>query len=123
MLQMTTPPRSILAFGVFLLIGASGLMIAPRLVLPVIGLADPGILWPRLLALPMIVIAFFYIQAAREGAIAFFRWTIPARSAGALFLVTLAAFRIGPPFLAILAAIDLAAVYWTRIELTAASKG
>ena len=119
---MTKPPRSILAFGLFLLVGAAGLVVAPRLVLPILGLDDPGMLWPRLLALPMIVIAFFYIQAAREGAIAFFRWTIPARLAGALFLVALAAFRLGPPFLAILAAIDLAAALWTRLELRSVSK-
>lgn len=114
---MTNAPRSILAFGLFLLLGAFGLMFAPRFVLTFVGLSDPGELWPRLLALPTAVIAFFYIQAARNRTTAFFHWTIPARLAGALFLIALAAFRIGPPFLAVLGAIDLAFALWTWLEL------
>jgi hypothetical protein len=35
-------------------------------VVAIVGLPDAGALWPRLLALPMAVIGFFYLQAARN---------------------------------------------------------
>jgi len=114
---VTKAPRSIVAFALFLLLGASGLVVAPQAVVPIVGLPDAGALWPRLLALPMAVIGFFYLQAARNRITAFFRWTLPARLVGAVFMITLAATSIGPPFLAILAAIDLAAAIWTWLEI------
>jgi len=116
---VTKMPRSILAFGLFLLLGALGLLTAPAFALAIVGLPDPGPLWPRLLALPMAVIGFFYLQAARNRTTAFLRWTLPARLVGSMFMLALVATRIGPPFLAILAAIDLASALWTWLELRA----
>ena len=115
--SVTKAPRSIVAFALFLLLGASGLVVAPQAVVLIVGLPDAGVLWPRLLALPMAVISSFYLQAAKDRTTAFFRWTLPARLVGAVFMITLAATRIGPPFLVILATIDLAAALWTWLEL------
>ena len=116
-MSVTNTPRSIVAFALFLLLGASGLIVTPQAVLSIVGLPDAGALWPRLLALPMAVIGYFYLRAARDGITAFFRWTLPARLVGAVFMIILVAAGIAPPFLLILAAIDLSAALWTWLEL------
>jgi hypothetical protein len=102
-----------LAFALWTVLGGAGLMLIPSTALGAIGFPPAGGLWPRLLALPMLVLAWCYASAAAHQDTAFLRATIPARAPGGLCLVGLAVLHVRPPSLVLLGAIDIASSAWT----------
>lgn len=119
---MNPAAKSVFVFGVYLVVVGIGLLVAPHAFLAPLGfppVADPS--WLRVLGVLTLVIAAYYLLAARAGLTVFFRWTVFVR--GGVFVVfgALVLLRLAPAPLALLGAVDLAAALWTWSALRARS--
>ena len=83
---------------------------------------EPGP-WLRVVGLVVLVLALYYLAAARTGLTAFFRFTVWGRPFAALILLALTVVQVTPPFVLILAGIDVAAAVWTARALRAGAPG
>lgn len=117
---MNDPVLASRVFGAYL--GASGLgfFAAPRVLLPLLGLAAPSEVWIRVVGILTMILSMYFIYCAQPGQRRFFQATVIARvmffsGVGVLVLAGLA-----PPILLAFGLVDLAGAAWTQIALRAA---
>jgi hypothetical protein len=114
---MTGAAKSVLGFGVYLLGLGLGLLLAPDALLALFGQPPATDPWLRVVGLVVIVLALYYLSAARSGIEAFFRWTTWGRPlAGGALLIMIGAGLL-PRFTAVLAVFDFAGAAWTAFAL------
>lgn len=116
---MSRAARSVLAFGIYLLVLGTGLLAAPNTLLALFRQLPTQEPWLRVVGLVVLVLGLYYVSAAREQVAAFFRWTLWGRSLAVAVLVVLVAVGIAPAFVLILGAIDLLCAAWTFLALQA----
>jgi len=114
---MSRAARSILVFGIYLVGMGLGLLIAPNLLLPLLRLPPTAEFWPRILGVVALVLAYYYVMAARQELTVFFRWTVTARILVFLVFVSLVLSGVAPLPIAMLGIVDLAAAIWTSRAL------
>ena len=112
---------SLLVFGVYLVGMGTGLVLMPNTVFGILGFPASDEVWPRVVGVLALVLAFYYISAARAGVSAFAQWTVPARiGVFVLFTIFALAKWVGP-MLILIGSVDLLGALWTRWALKAES--
>jgi uncharacterized membrane protein len=119
---MTAASRSVLVFGVYLLALGSGLLLVPDVLLALFGQPPATDPWLRVVGLVVLVVALYYLSAARSGTEAFFRWTTWGRPMAGVALIIMIAAGLLPRFVALLAFLDLAGAAWTAAALNRAHR-
>ena len=114
---MTSAARSILVFGIYLLLLGAALMIAPNLVLAPFGFPPTSEVWLRVAGSETAIIGFFFVVSARHGTASFFRATLVARPFLFLSLCAYVLFGLAPPQLTAFGIIDLLGALWTFLAL------
>ena len=95
-----------------------GLLAVPDLALGPLGFPPvQDASWPRVVGVLTLVIAAYYLLAARAGLIAFVRWTVFVRIGVFLVLGALVLLRLAPTPIALLGTVDLVAALWTALAL------
>jgi hypothetical protein len=115
---MSKAGLSVFVFGLYMVfIVGLGFMIAPHLVLSILGLSAGDDIWIRMVGLLASIIGAYYISVVRARMEEFLKFTVPGRYFAAGFMVLM--FVLGKVGFAILplAAIDAAAATWTLIAL------
>ena len=112
-----TSARTVLVFGLYLVLVGLGLLLAPDAVLAPLGFPSAQDFWPRVTGGLVLCLATYYLVAARANLTPLLRATVFMRCAvfglfGALVLLNLA-----PRPLALLGLIDLLAALWTATAL------
>jgi hypothetical protein len=120
---MNAAERSLQAFGIYLLGLGSLLIVMPSLVLSPVGLAVPQDVWLRVAGMLVLFLGVYYCVAARSGATALVRASVPVRASVVLFFAAFVGVGLAPPVLLLFGAVDLAAAAWTWSALRAAHKG
>jgi hypothetical protein len=116
---MKKSSTSLLVFGVYLIGMGVGFLFTPNLVLKVFGIPATDEVWPHVVGAIALVLAFYYISAARAGLKTFAQWTVPARiGVFAAFVGFVVAGLVGPIMIA-LGFVDLLGALWTRAALKA----
>lgn len=112
-----TPAKSVLIFGVYMLVEGTTLLFAPDVLLGIAGLPPSEGPWVRFVGWCLIALGFYYAQAARAGLTAFFEWTVVVRVT--YFVVTLGLCLVGiaPWVLLGFAAIETGFGLWTGLLL------
>jgi hypothetical protein len=110
---MTAAARSILVFGAYLLALGLVLLLSPDMLLRPFGFAPTGEVWIRVVGMLAGILGVYYLQAARAGLAAFFRWTVPVRLSVPLFFAAFVALGMAPPALLAFGAVDAAGALWT----------
>jgi hypothetical protein len=108
---------SVFVFGWYILVNAIVLLMAPNLMLSMLGLEPTREPWLRLLGLMTLALSVYYIQAAREEVTAFFRLTLWGRSIILVGTIVLAAAGLIPPVIVMFGVIDGAGAAWTGAAL------
>ena len=116
---MSRAARSVLAFGIYLVVLGVGLLVAPDTLLALFGQPPTQEPWLRVVGLVVLVLGLYYLGAAREEVTVFFRWTLWGRPLAVVILVGLVAAADAPAFVLILGAIDLGCAAWTWWALQA----
>jgi len=114
---MTQAAKSILIFGIYVILLGIILVVAPNVLLGVFGVAPTTEVWIRVLGVVVGILGFFYIQAARNGLTPFFRATIYARTVVLISLIVVAVLGLMKPILVLFGVIDFLGGVWTGMAL------
>jgi hypothetical protein len=116
---MSHAARSVLVFGIYLVAVGLALVVIPSPLLVLLQFPASHEVWPRVVGVLALVLAYYYVQAARHELTAFFRWTVTARVAVFVIFTALVLLRLAPAPLALLGGVDLLAAAWTGWALRA----
>jgi hypothetical protein len=114
---MTRSATSVFVFAMYLVAVGVVLVVVPNLLLRVLGMAETDEVWIRVVGGLVLVLAYYYSQAARKGLEDFFRLTVVARTAVLLFFIALVLAGLAPPVLILFGVIDFVAAMWTAVAL------
>lgn len=119
---MNRVARSIFLFGLY--IAALGLLLTtlPGLVIGPFGFQQPQEPWIRVLGVVVFVLGCYYVQAARQDVVPFFRWTIWGRCLVLVGFILLVAAGQAAPALIVFGVIDAAGAAWTALEMRASRR-
>ncbi len=119
---MSKEAKSIFVFAVYLILLGITLLVVPNVLLSVFAYPTTDEVWIRVVGMLLVMIAFYYIQAARNELIAFFWWTVYARSAVIIFFIAFVVLGLARPILILFGAVDLLAALWTAVALHSSRK-
>ena len=110
---MKQSSTSLMVFGVYLIGMGFGFVFMPNFVLGTLGLPASSEVWPHVIGVLALVLAFYYISAARADVRAFAQWTVPARIGVFVFFTAFTLFGLVGPIMIALGAVDLLGALWT----------
>lgn len=114
---MSNPARSVFVFAVYLAILGVTLIVVPNLLLAIFGIPPTAEVWIRIVGVLVLILAYYYIQAARKEMIDFFRATVSARASVIVFFSVFTLLGFVKPVLILFGAVDLAGAIWTALTL------
>lgn len=114
---MSKSATSVFLFAIYLYALGLALVLVPNLLLGVFGIPRTDEVWIRVVGVLVLILGYYYSQAARMGLSQFFRLTVVGRSVVLLFFIGLAVARIAPPVLILFGVIDFVAAMWTAAAL------
>lgn len=116
---MSKSALSMKVFAGYLLLLGLALVLSPNTLLRAFRMAPTGEVWIRVVGMLVLVLAFYYWNAARTELMGFFRWTVAARTSVLLFFIAFVVAGLAPPVLILFGVIDLAGAAWTALALRA----
>ncbi|NWG17040.1 MAG: hypothetical protein HXY41_10425 [Chloroflexi bacterium] len=114
---MSRPARSLAVFSVYVILLGLALLVIPDVWLPLYGLPKAADVWVRVVGMLLVLLAFYYVQAARHEMMLFIRWTVYTRASVILFLGVFVLLGLAEPPVLLVGVIDLSGAIWTGIEL------
>lgn len=119
---MSKSAISVLVFGIYLIVIGLGFLLMPNTMLDLFGLPPTTEPWIRIVAMLLLILAYYYIQTARNGIKTFFRFTVHARASVVVFFTVFILLDIAPPILIMFGIVDLLAALWTAWALRSESE-
>lgn len=114
---MTPSAKSVIAFGLYLLLQGLLLMLAPNFLLETVGIDETTDVWVRVLGFAVFALGYYYIGAARANLVAFFKLSVHIRLLQFFFFV-LVVWQLGAdPALLIFAGVEALSGLWTFFAL------
>jgi hypothetical protein len=110
---MSRSATSILVFGLYLVVLGCVLLLIPNLLLSIAGQPPATDPWVRMLGFLLLVLALYYLLAARTATRPFFQWTLYTRLGAPLLLVPLVLLHLLPGVALLFWLGDLAGALWT----------
>ena len=110
---MTPAARSLQVFGIYLLVLAAALVIAPNVLLALFGMPPTQEVWIRILGLLVGIVGAYDVLMATRSLRPLYMATVVARAVAFILLTAFALLQIGPPQLALFGIIDLLGALWT----------
>lgn len=108
---------SVLAYGIYLVALGIVYMVVPNVPLELFGFQPTSEPWIRVMAAMVAIVGYYYVQAARHGLTAFYRWTLHCRVFFPIFTVVLVVAGLVEPMLLLFGVIDLVGAVWTALAL------
>ena len=116
---MKKSSTTLLVFGLYLIGMGLGFLFTPNIVLGIFGIPATDEVWPHVVGAIALVLAFYYISAARADLSAFAQWTVPARIGVFLSFTAFVIAGLVGPIMIMLGSVDLLGALWTRWALKA----
>ncbi len=114
---MSKSATSVFVFAVYLYALGLVLVVVPNLLLGLFGIPKTDEVWVRVVGMLVLILGYYYSQAARMGLSDFFRLTVVGRTAVLLFFIAFVLAGFAPPVLILFGVIDFAAAMWTALAL------
>ena len=114
---MTHSAKSILVFVIYIVLLGIILVVAPNVLLGVFGMPPTTEVWIRVLGVIVGILGYYYIQAARNSLIPFFRATIYGRTVVLISFIVFAILGLADPLLILFGVIDFLGGIWTALAL------
>jgi len=115
---MNPTELSMLVFGIYLVVVATGFLFMPNVVLPVFKMPKTNEPWIRVLAVVIGVLAYYYIVSAMNDLTPFFWATVYGRFGIFICFTGLVIVKKAKPTLILFGVIDAAGGLWTLLTLT-----
>lgn len=109
--------QSLQAFGLYLCITGTGLLMAPGLLLAPLGLTVPADVWVRLVGILALALGVCDLLAGRDVVASLIHWSVWRRLAAGVGIGLLVLLGLAPAALLLFAAVDIAAALWTAIAM------
>ena len=109
--------RSLQAFGLYLCLTGTGLLLAPALLLAPLGLAVPADVWVRMVGILALALGVCDVLAGHELVASLIHWSVWRRLAAGVGIGLLVLLGLAPAALLLFAAVDIAAALWTAMAL------
>ena len=119
---MSKSATSILVFGIYLIVIGLGFLLMPNTVLGLFGLPTTTEPWILVVAMLLLILAYYYIQTARNEDKAFFRFSVHGRAAVIVFFAAFVLLNKAPVTLIMFGVVDLLAAIWTALALRSESE-
>jgi hypothetical protein len=116
---MSKAATSLFVYGIYLIIIGLGFLLIPNTILGIFGMPSTPGPWIQVMAMLLLILAYYDIQAARSELIAFFRFSVHVRASVIIFFIAFVAVGIAEPILILFGVIDLSAAIWTALALRA----
>ena len=97
---MDKASKSVFIFGIYILITGLTLLLFPALLLSLLMIDVTPNIWMQLLGLALSALGYYYIKAARDNNVDFYKGTIPIRI-GQFFVVTFLVWHYEGPYILI----------------------
>ena len=114
---MSKSATTVFVFGIYLIVIGLAFLVTPNLALELFGFPTTSEPWIRVMAMLLLLLAYYYIQAARGEMTGFFRLTVHARTAVILFFIVFVVLDLAQPTLLLFGLVDLLAAIWTAWTL------
>ncbi len=114
---MSRAAVSLFAFGIYLLLLGTVLMVVPNTFLTLFGLPPTHDVWIRVVAMLVLILGCYDTLAARAELTPFFRWSVWLRASVMVFFAAFVALGLVRPMLLLFGVVDLAAALWTALAL------
>jgi len=114
---MSKSATSVMVFACYLVLLGLVLVLVPNTLLRVFRLAPTGEVWIRVVGMLVLLLGYYYWNAAHAGLRGFFRWTVVARTAVLLFFIAFVVAGLAPPTLILFGVVDFAGAVWTALAL------
>ena len=114
---MSKAAKSVFIFGIYVTLTGLGLLLVPNLILDLLGFPNTVEQWIYVVAVVVLILGYYYIQAACSELKAFFRFTVHARSVVILFLTAFILLNLAQPALITFGVVDLLGAIWTALAL------
>jgi hypothetical protein len=119
---MSASARSLFVFAVYVALLGATLLVAPNALLALFAYPTTGEVWIRVLGMLMVLLAFYYVQAARKELTDLIRWSVYTRGSVILFLIAFVGLGFARPILILFGVVDLAGAIWTEAALRSARR-
>jgi hypothetical protein len=114
---MDSTTTSIFVFGIYLIFVGAGFLLIPNTLLPLFRLPKTDEPWIRVMAILVLIIAYFYLVAAHHNIIPLYWATVFGRIFVFLSFVILVLTKKAKPALIIFGIADLLGAVWTLLTL------
>ncbi|SRR5258706_421820 len=114
---MSNLARSIMVFGIYLLLAGLSLIFIPNIVLPWLGFPTTTEVWIRVTGLLTTNVGMYFLYSVRHDDRHFYRATLYARLIFFAGVTLFVIFKQGSPLLILFGLIDLAGAAWTWTAL------
>jgi hypothetical protein len=114
---MSKPAKSILGFGIYMAVTGLGFLVIPNILLALFGFPTTDEPWIRVVGLLVLILAFYYIQAARYEVEPLFRWSLYCRPAAFVVFTSFVVLGFAKSMLILFGVIDLLGALWTGLAL------
>jgi hypothetical protein len=114
---MSNAAKSILVFGIYLVVIGLGFLIVPNIPLALFGFPTTNEPWIRVVGMLVLILAYYYIQTARSEMQLFFRWTVHTRPLVLVCFIVFVALGLARPTLILFGVVDLLGAIWTGLAL------
>lgn len=115
--EMSKSAKSVFVFAIYLVWLGTTLLVMPNVLLSLFGLPSTEEVWIRVVGMLVILLAFYYSQAARRELVDFFQWSVYARGSVILFFIAFVVLGLARPILILFGAVDLLCALWTEVTL------
>ena len=116
---MSKAATSILVFGIYLVVIGLGFLVAPNMPLGLFGFPATTEPWIRVVGMLLLILAYYYIQSARNEITDFFRYTVHGRASVIVVFAVMVLLGLAQPMLIMFGVVDLLAAIWTASALRA----
>ena len=116
---MKKTSTTLLVFGLYLVGMGLGLVAMPNVVLGTLGFPATSEVWVRVVGVLALVLAYYYISAARADLKTFAQWTVPARIGVFIAFTAFVVLGFVGPVMVLLGSVDLLGALWTGWALRA----
>ena len=119
---MSDSAKSVFVFAIYLALLGITVLTVPNVLLTLFAYPTTSEVWIRVVGMLLVLLAFYYIQAARRELREFFQWTVYARGAVILFFIAFVVLGLARPVLIVFGAVNLLSAMWTQAALRLSGK-
>jgi hypothetical protein len=114
---MSKAARSLYIFAIYLIVIGLGFLVFPNMLLGIFGIPETSEPWIRVMAMLLLILAYYYIHASINELTEFIRITAYARGSVILFFAVFVLLDLAQPTLLLFGVVDLLAYIWTWFSL------